>query len=441
MPGDAYFPDKLMESRFATSACCLFNPRDSSFKGMDPLLGFQPKHQDKTKILQIDGGDAHFLVIRLCNSWILKLLGAVILALVIVSFPWVRTMTGESWPNLHEPRNISDPISVDLLPGVFHDLANEGLLRHGDRALFVSNEEGICGCRVISDYNMDLVSVSDIQRQRLIPEETYDFAFAHGLTETSDFVNRGVKVGGFVVVQLTDNPAVGFQKPGNSRIVYLRKFESAMIVTMKKTGTNSTPNRRRLLGIESEARVAALKNLEDVLLEPPRAASGKSTSYSKRTRYLPDLMGVSLESYPRRVFIYATLRDNNDASTSTSTSASAWFTKNYPLGNSKFEIFQVEAVAEASGSGGGGEVPGVSMSDWVGKNVEEKDYVVMKTEVEVAEEMMRSRAIRLVDELFLECKHQGIKKGGDKNRRAYWECLALYGSLRDQGVAVHQWWG
>nr|GLL48130.1 uncharacterized protein LOC109170607 isoform X1 [Ipomoea trifida] len=368
---------------------------------MDLLSGLQPKHQDKTKILQIDDGDAHFLAIRLHNSWILKLLCAVILALVIVSFPWLCTMIGESW---HENGNISDaqmvfdPISVDLLPLVFHDLANEGLLRQGDRALFVSSngdEEAIYGSRVISDYNMDLVSVSDIQGQRLIPEETYDFAFVHGLTATSDFVNRALKVGGIVVLQLTGNPAVGFKKPpGNSRIVYLRKFESAMIVTMKKTGANSTP-----LGIESEARVAALKNLEDVLLEPPRAASGKSSTYIKRTRYLPDLMGVSLESYPRRV----------------------------------------EAVAEASG--GGGEVPVISMSDWVGKNVEEKDYVVMKTEVEVAEEMVRSRAIKLVDELFLECKHQGIKKGGEKNRRAYWECLALYGLLRDEGVAVHQWWG
>nr|GMD93972.1 Flowering time control protein like [Ipomoea batatas] len=400
---------------------------------MDLLFGFQPKPQDKTKILLIDDGDAHFLAIRLHNSWILKLLGAVILALVIVSFPWLCTMIGESW---HEPGNISDaqmvfdPISVDLLPHVFHDLANEGLLRQGDRALFLSSngdEEAIYGSRVISDYNMDLVTVSDIQRQRLIPEETYDFAFAHGLTATSDFVNRALKVGGIVVLQLTGNPAVGFKKPpGNSRIVYLRKFESAMIVTMKKTGANSTP-----LGIESEARVAALKNLEDVLLEPPRAASGKSNSYIKRTRYLPDLMGVSLESYPRRVFIDASLRGNNDAS--------AWFTNHYPSGNSKFEIFQVEVVADASG--GGGEVPVISMSDWVGKNVEEKDYVVMKTEVEVAEEMVRSRAIKLVDELFLECKHQGIKKGGEKNRRAYWECLALYGLLRDEGVAVHQWWG
>lgn len=48
---------------------------------------------------------------------------------------------------------------------------------------------------------------------------------------------------------------------------------------------------------------AALKNLEDVLLEPLQAASGKSSRYLKRTRYLPNLMGKCLEGYPRRVFI------------------------------------------------------------------------------------------------------------------------------------------
>ena len=70
----------------------------------------------------------------------------------------------------------------------------------------------------------------------------------------------------------------------------------------------------------------------------------------------------------------------------------------------------------------------------------EEGYVVMKSETEVVEEMMRSKAIMLVDELFLECKpQQGNRKR--KNGRAYWECLALYGKLRDEGVAVHQWWG
>lgn len=80
------------------------------------------------------------------------------------------------------------------------------------------------------------------------------------------------------------------------------------------------------------------------------------------------------------------------------------------------------------------------MSEWLRKNVREEEYVVMKAEAEVVEEMLSSKAIGLVDELFLECGIKG-KQQGRKSRRAYWECLALYGMLRDEGVAVHQWWG
>ncbi|QCE00710.1 uncharacterized protein LOC114194233 [Vigna unguiculata] len=187
---------------------------------------------------------------------------------------------------------------------------------------------------------------------------------------------------------------------------------------------NMGRTQRKLLGYVPEAKKAALQNLEDVLLEPPRAASGKSRVYLKRTKYLPDLMGDSLEGYPRRVFIDVGQKDAE--------SGSDWFRKKYPTRNKNFEMYKIEAVAEGG--------PQIEMSEWLRKNVKEEEYVVMKAEAEVVEEMMWSKAIRLVDELFLECKpQQGSAKR--KNRRAYWECLALYGKLRDEGVAVHQWWG
>ncbi|KAK7372964.1 hypothetical protein VNO80_06356 [Phaseolus coccineus] len=183
---------------------------------------------------------------------------------------------------------------------------------------------------------------------------------------------------------------------------------------------------RKLLGYVPEAKKAALQNLEDVLLEPPRAASGKSRVYLKRTKYLPDLMGDSLESYPRCVFIDVGLPKQDGGS------GTDWFKKRYPTRNKNFEMYKIETVAEGG--------PQIEMSDWLRKNVKDEEYVVMKAEAEEVEEMMRSKAIRLVDELFLECKPQqgNVKR---KSRRAYWECLALYGKLRDEGVAVHQWWG
>ena len=120
-----------------------------------------------------------------------------------------------------------------------------------------------------------------------------------------------------------------------------------------------------------------------------------------------------------------------------------WFSKNYPTRNQKFEMYNIETVAEESSSSS--LSPGkeqIEMSDWVRKNVKEEEYVVMKAEAEVVEEMMKSKSIGLVDELFLECKpKRENRSSGNSSRRAYWECLALYGKLRDEGVAVHQWWG
>lgn len=185
----------------------------------------------------------------------------------------------------------------------------------------------------------------------------------------------------------------------------------------------------RKLGYTMETKRAALQKLEDVLLEPPRAASGKSRKYSKRTKYLPDLMGDSLESYSRRVFIDVGLAEKDGGS------GTEWFMKNYPTRNQKFEMYMIEAVTEESPE------QQIEMSDWVRKNVKEEEYVVMKAEAEVVEELMKSNSIGLVDELFLECKPKRGTKIEDTNRRAYWECLALYGKLRDEGVAVHQWWG
>ncbi|KAM7520837.1 hypothetical protein LguiB_019799 [Lonicera macranthoides] len=313
-------------------------------------------------------------------------------------------------------------------------MANEGLLKTGDRALFVNNEEeAIFNYRIFSKINIDSVSYSDLQRQVLMPDKTYEFVMLRDFhATTAEFIDRVLKSSGVAIVQLSDDPSAAFPKPSGYRIVYLRRFYSTFIA-MRKTESNQATNGRRLLTVRAsspdvlesvaEAKKAALKKLEDALLEPPRSASGKSKTYLKRTKYLPDLMGVSLRSYPRRVFIDVGLPEKSDT-------ASDWFSKHYPTRNEDFEIYKIVIGTT-----------GVGMSDWLRKNVREDEYVVMKAEAEVVEEMVRSKSIRLVDELFMECKHQGIKEEGKRSRRAYWECLALYGVLRDEGVAVHQWWG
>ncbi|KAK8485668.1 hypothetical protein V6N13_109965 [Hibiscus sabdariffa] len=284
---------------------------------------------------------------------------------------------------------------------------------------------------------MEFSVVNDFDKQSFVPEESFDFIFTKSFQSASEFIDRSLKFGGVVaVLELDEWSSHSFNKPSNYKIVYYRKLRSTNVFVMKKL-QNARPrsgNKRRLLWYNtSEAKKAALKKLEDVLLEPPRASSGTSKTYRKRTKYLPDLLGDTLESCPRRVFIHVGLPEKDGGS------GTRWFAKHYPTRNLKFEIYKIETLTKESPKKKA--VWEMGMSEWLRKNVKEEEYVVMKAEAEVVEEMVKSKAIRLVDELFLECNPKGVGGRKSMSQRAYWECLALYGKLRDEGVAVHQWWG
>lgn len=209
--------------------------------------------------------------------------------------------------------------------------------------------------------------------------------------------------------------------------------------TMRNTnGAEKDPDRsfigRRLLGLPTheQKKQEALNKLEDVLLEPPRAASERSRTYQRRTKYLSDLMGDdSLRSYPRRVYIEVGQEGSEGG---------GWFEKTYPKRGLDFEKYEIKADEEEEEKE---KEDGMGMTEWMTERVKEEEFVVMKAEAEAVEELVKTKAIRLVDELFLECKtkNQNTTTNKKKKKKAYWECLALYGKLRDQGVAVHQWWG
>ncbi|OUZ99786.1 hypothetical protein BVC80_9065g61 [Macleaya cordata] len=397
--------------------------------------GFDSMNQIGFKHLPIGMISDNHLIIRIPNSRVLRVIArSILLALAILTFPWIGSFIGSSSNFVSESETQTGSSDSALLPMLFRDLTNEGLLKSGDKALFFSSGENI-NPQILIVNEMDLISSTDVDRQNSIPDNTFDFVFVSGFS-TAQFTDRTLKTGGIVALRLSDNPSNTFQKPSNYRIVYLRRFESTF-VALKKTGPadlsmNSQP-KRRLFSFESEAKKAALNGLEGVLLEPPRSASAELKKHLKRTKYLPDILGDSLDGYPRRVFIDVGSTDKNGGSTA------GWFERNYPTRNRNFEKYKIEMVSEENSNKEG--VPQVGISDWLRKNVKEEEYVVMKAEAEVVEEMVNNKAINLVDELFLECKHQGQSGRKNKSRRAYWECLALYGRLTDEGVAVHQWWG
>ena len=380
---------------------------------------------------------ARYLIVRLPSSEFIKIFKTIfLLVLALASFQFIinsKRISSSSDSIVDFTANSID--TEQVLSILFHDLTNEGLLTKTQRkAVFLTDDAGL------TDFNneMEFVGLKDVEKQNSVVDNAVDFIFTTNFHEASRFIERVLKPEGVVTVLMNDNNPGSFYKPKNYRIVYMRQFDS-VAVAMKKTMTNAVTadhNKlnlavpRKLFGY-AEAKKIALQNLEDVLLEPPRAASGKSRKYLKRTKYLPDLMGDSLESYSRRVFIDVGLPEKNGGS------GTHWFLKNYPTRNKNFEMIKIETTEKEVSST---EKKVVAMSDWLNKNVKEEEYVVMKAEAEVVEEIMRSNSIGLVDELFLECKPHGLKNE-NKNRRAYWECLALYGKLRDEGVAVHQWWG
>ncbi|XP_031103302.1 uncharacterized protein LOC116006921 [Ipomoea triloba] len=89
-------------------------------------------------------------------------------------------------------------------------------------------------------------------------------------------------------------------------------------------------------------------------------------------------------------------------------------------------------------------------AEWLKSAVSERDYVVMKMDVEGTEfdlipRLFETGAICLIDELFLECHYNRWQKccpgeRSSKYEKTYDQCMDVFTSLRESGVLVHQWW-
>ncbi|CAJ2678156.1 uncharacterized protein LOC123912757 [Trifolium pratense] len=369
-----------------------------------------------------------FLIIKVPDARFLRILSQFLfLALVFVVFPFLCSfLKGLLVPSFDATvfvtASSSVSINVDVLNSILHDLGDEGLLKKEHKALIMSPPVGFQGGASLLNWNSEV---------DLVMHESYDFVFTTSF-EDAVSADRVLKINGVVAFPLSvdDSSDAGFRKQSNYKVVYLRRYDS-IFVALRKIGlenrlVDNSP-KRRLCQFATVARMNALKGLEDALLEPPRQDSDESNTNLK-INYLPELMGDSLEGYKRRVFIGVGLHDENKA-------AIEWFERNYPKKGMKFQIHSLQVALEEP------DVPQNDFSAWLSKHVREDEYVVMKAEANVVEEMMRKKTICLVDELFLQCNNEWWQTGKRKNSgRAYWECLALYGRLIDEGVAVHQWW-
>ncbi|CAJ1961326.1 unnamed protein product [Sphenostylis stenocarpa] len=369
-----------------------------------------------------------FLVISISKALVMRILSrSLFFAMVLASFHFLVYSRTSSVPS-------SEPVAygsldAELLNLMLNDFSNEGLLKDNDMALLYNSP-------VPNDFDnkIHVLMDSDSERKRLLAEESYDFVFTYDAID-AEFIDRILKIDGIVAFPLEAPSNSAFKEQSNYKVVDIKQHDF-VIVVLKKTGPAvrlvdfDSFSKRKLLAAETKAgnKIVALEGLEDVHLEPPKKSLVKSRKYLNNIRYLPDLVGDSLEGYNRRVFISVGLHEEVK-------SAMEWFEKHYPKKNKKFETHSL--VAESDDL--------FDVSTWLSNNVKEEEYVVMKAEAEVIEEMMKKKTIGLVDELFLECKNNwwqmGVVTKKKRNIRAYWECLALYGRVRDEGVAVHQWWG
>ena len=394
------------------------------------------------------------LVIKLPDSRVLRVVSrSLFLAMVVVSLPCIGIIfrgPSSAYIDASEFSNEADSIEFVSLPLIFQDLVHEGLIRKGHRALILSSGIGdpvynlkyfnglssgfgdpIYNLGLFNDNEIEIVPESDIMNWGFIPDEKFDVVFASSLRAIK-LVDPLIKTGGILALQLSKT----FKEIPNYRIVYVRRFNSTVVAVRKTVEENEQVNsstKRGLCSMPSRAKKAALKGLEGALLESPGYALKQSRKYLKRTKFLPDLLGDSLKGYPQRIFINVGFKEETRGTMD-------WFDQNYPKNNQDFVIYNLEMDGQAGSlMPEMGKATNVGISDWLMENVREEEYVVMKAEAEVVDEMIKGRTVCLVDELFVGCNHQR-QKGENIKKRAYWECLALYGRLIDEGVAVHQWW-
>ncbi|KAL0287421.1 UNVERIFIED_CONTAM: hypothetical protein Sangu_2691400 [Sesamum angustifolium] len=373
------------------------------------------------------------LIIKLPDSRVLRIMSrSLFLAMFLLALPSLcsilRASTGA--PS-HEPdADLDTANGFKNLPILLRDLVDEGLIKKGHKGFLL--EAGVPDIEDDSEFlryaGIDLLSGVDLEHNKVVAHHLFDFVFATSLRRIEK-VDGILKESGLVISPLGRDPTDRLRLLSSYKIVYLRRFENT-VVAMRKTRASSTgpvnlAAKEVSCGVTSEEKRAALKGLEDVYLEPPRRTSleKRSISTSRKFNFLPDLLKDSLDQYPRRVFI------SDDSRTLD------WFYKNYPMRDQEFEVYTVEIGKQ-------GVLPHVAeVPNWLMKKVRREDYVVMKAEAQLVEEMLKTKALCLVDELFLECDNQwqdGDEENGSK--RAYWQCLALYGKVRDEGIAVHQWW-
>ncbi|KAK9049114.1 hypothetical protein SSX86_031920 [Deinandra increscens subsp. villosa] len=325
--------------------------------------------------------------------------------------------------------------------------------------------------------------------------------------EFASEIERTLKPDGYVVVHTASIDTYSFNS-------FIRLFNSCSFIRSRKIDGFGSENpqiheivMKKQTGVETTSfsntnrcsvvpgyKQELLKKAEPLIESEPLKPWLTLKKNIQNVKYLPSMADINFKQ--RYVYIDVGAR-------SYGSSIVSWFKKQYPKQNKTFDIYAIEAdthfhdqyrnkkgvtllpyaawvrneslvfeinqtpgdenVVKGRGMGriqpvksGGGIVgstdviQGFDFADWLKNTVTEKDFVVMKMDVEGTEfdlipKLIESGGICLIDEVFLECHYNRWQKccpgvRSPKYEKSYGQCLDLFRSLRQQGVLVHQWW-
>ncbi|CAN4122782.1 unnamed protein product [Withania somnifera] len=343
-------------------------------------------------------------------------------------------------------------------------------------------------------------------------DDTFDFIFSGaGMIDESarpaDFaleICRTLKPEGFLVVHIGSKDTYSFNSFLHlfncCTLIKSRNmdgFDSSMSTILEIIMKKNIYVEEQLSDLKSKCHVPdykmeLIKKAEPLIKEEPKKPWITLKKNAQSINYLPSMVNISF----KQRYVYVDV-----GSRSYGSSIVSWFKKQYPKQNKTFEIYAVEAdktfhgqykekkgvtllpyaawvrnetlsfeinqdpghkdvgrgmgriqpVESSSESASEVDViQGFDFAEWLKSAVSDKDYVVMKMDVEGTEfdlipRLIETGAICLIDEVFLECHYNRWQKccPGERSPKylnTYSQCLDLFTSLRESGVLVHQWW-
>ncbi|KAL4558417.1 hypothetical protein LXL04_036617 [Taraxacum kok-saghyz] len=406
----------------------------------------------------------------------------------------------------------TDEQLVKYYSSIFQDLIAEGFLTVKSRTLIIGAESPQC-IAALRESGIKYSKSSKKNVRFPFMNNSFDLQFSShsGLDsssnpgELSSELSRTLKQEGYLVIhteskgsyslnsllelfdsfKLIRSHEVPVQHWSIPRIreVVLKKQNGVLRRRMNLPGSCSVPAYKKEL----------IQNSEPLIAEEPLKPWISLKRNLKNIKYLPSMADISFKT--RYIYI-------DVGAKSYGSSIGSWFKKLYPKQNKPFKIFAIESNKrfhqeykskkkitllpyaawvrneslffeinrepnsrnEDKGRGMGrvqsaqtstsflgdlNKIQGLDFPNWVKNSFTEKDFVVVKMDVEGTEfdlirKMVDTGAICLIDEMFLKCHYnrwQRCCKGerSSKYQNGYSECMELFSSLREKGVLVHQW--